>query len=131
MTDGAARMIFLGFGKYVRADKIYALEPLAEGQRGSRARTRVWVDGIADPIVRSLEDADAQAVLDLHIANREFLARFDPVRDDDFFTLEAHRARIAEAGRHSWLILDDDEPAGFVGLSNIVRGPLQSAILSY
>ena len=24
-----ARMIFLGFGKYVRADRIYALEPLA------------------------------------------------------------------------------------------------------
>jgi hypothetical protein len=53
MTDGSARMIFLGFGKYVRADKIYALEPLAEGQRGSGARTRVWVDGIADPIVAS------------------------------------------------------------------------------
>jgi hypothetical protein len=53
VTDGAARMIFLGFGKYVRADKIYALEPLAEGLRGSGARTRVWVDGIADPIVAS------------------------------------------------------------------------------
>ena len=53
MSDGAPRMIFLGFGKYVRADKIYALEPLAEGQRGNGARTRVWVDGIADPIVAS------------------------------------------------------------------------------
>src|SRR5882672_428876 len=53
MVDGAPRMIFLGFGKYVRADKIYALEPLAEGQRGNGARTRVWVDGIADPIVAS------------------------------------------------------------------------------
>ena len=40
-------MIFLGFGKYVRADKIYALEPLGEGERGHGARTRVWVDGIA------------------------------------------------------------------------------------
>jgi len=70
-------------------------------------------------------------VLDLHTANREFLAPFDPVRDDDFFTLEVHRARIAEAGRHSWLILDDGEPAGFIGLSNVVRGPLQSAVLSY
>jgi len=29
------------------------------------------------------------------------------------------------------MILDDGEPAGWVGLSNIVRGPLQSAILSY
>jgi hypothetical protein len=46
-------MIFLGFGKYVRADKIYALEPLAEGERGHGARTRVWVDGIGDPIIAS------------------------------------------------------------------------------
>ena len=40
-------MIFLGFGKYVRADKIYALEPLGPGLRGHGARTRVWVEGIA------------------------------------------------------------------------------------
>ena len=46
-------MIFLGFGKYVRADKIYALEPLGAGLRGHGARTRVWVDGIAEPIVAS------------------------------------------------------------------------------
>ena len=46
-------MIFLGFGKYVRADKIYALEPLGPGERGHGARTRVWVDGIAEPIVAS------------------------------------------------------------------------------
>ena len=46
-------MIFLGFGKYVRADKIYALEPLVEGERGHGARTRVWVEGIAEPIVAS------------------------------------------------------------------------------
>ena len=37
-------MIFLGFGKYVRADKIYALEPLGEGERGHGSRTRVWVE---------------------------------------------------------------------------------------
>ena len=53
MTDGAPRMIFLGFGKYVRADKIYALDPLGAGERGHGARTRVWVDGIAEPIVAS------------------------------------------------------------------------------
>ena len=46
-------MIFLGFGKYVRADKIYALEPLVEGERGHGARTRVWVEGIVEPIVAS------------------------------------------------------------------------------
>jgi hypothetical protein len=46
-------MVFLGFGKYVRADKIYALEPLAEGERGHGARTRVWVEGIPEPIIAS------------------------------------------------------------------------------
>src|SRR4051794_14496095 len=53
MADGAPRMIFLGFGKYVRADKIYALEPLGGGERGHGARTRVWVEGIVEPIVAS------------------------------------------------------------------------------
>jgi hypothetical protein len=48
-----ARMIFLGFGKYARADKIYALEPLAEGERGHGRRTRVWIDGVDEPIIAS------------------------------------------------------------------------------
>ena len=52
MVDGD-RMVFLGFGKYARADKIYALEPLGEGERGHGRRTRVWVDGISQPLVAS------------------------------------------------------------------------------
>jgi hypothetical protein len=51
-VDGA-RMIFLGFGKYARADKIYALEPLTGDERGGGRRTRVWVDGIPGPVVAS------------------------------------------------------------------------------
>jgi hypothetical protein len=50
VTD--AKMIPLGFGKYVRADRIFAIEPIRE-ERGSGTRTRVWVEGIADPIVAS------------------------------------------------------------------------------
>ena len=46
-------MVFLGFGKYARADRIYALEPLVGEERGGGRRTRVWVDGIPDPIVAS------------------------------------------------------------------------------
>jgi hypothetical protein len=46
-------MIALGFGKYVRSDRVYALEPLAEGERGNGARTRVWVEGIDAPLVAS------------------------------------------------------------------------------
>ena len=46
-------MVFLGFGKYARADKIYALEPLRGDERGGGRRTRVWVEGIAEPLVAS------------------------------------------------------------------------------
>src|SRR5579859_7900489 len=51
MSDGSARMVFLGFGKWARADHIYALEPITGDERGGGRRTRVWIDGIADPIL--------------------------------------------------------------------------------
>jgi len=46
-------MVFLGFGKYARADKVYALEPLVGDERGDGRRTRVWVEGIEGPLVAS------------------------------------------------------------------------------
>src|SRR5207342_2341852 len=52
MADGT-RMIFLGFGKYARADKIYAIEPIRDDRRGHGRRTLVWVEGVAEPIVAS------------------------------------------------------------------------------
>src|SRR5579872_6649674 len=53
MADRAPRMIFLGFGKWARSDRIYALEPLEAGERGHGRRTRVWIEGLPDPIVAS------------------------------------------------------------------------------
>jgi hypothetical protein len=47
------RMVFLGFGKFARADKIYALEPLRGTERGDGRRTRVWVEGLTAPIIAS------------------------------------------------------------------------------
>ncbi len=52
MAD-APKMVFLGFGKYVRADKIFAVEPLVDDERGSGARTRVWIEGIPEPLIAS------------------------------------------------------------------------------
>jgi hypothetical protein len=46
-------MVFLGFGKFARADKIYALEPLRGDERGDGRRTRVWVEGLMSPITAS------------------------------------------------------------------------------
>ena len=49
----APKMVFLGFGKYARADKIYALEPIVGDDRGGGRRTRVWVEGVPEPLVAS------------------------------------------------------------------------------
>ena len=55
------RMVFLGFGKYARADKIYALQPITGDDRGGGQRTLVWVEGVADPIIASRDRADDPA----------------------------------------------------------------------
>ena len=44
------RLVSLGFGKYVRADKIVALVPIEE-DRGSGRRTLVYVENLSDPII--------------------------------------------------------------------------------
>jgi hypothetical protein len=49
----SASMVFLGFGKYARADKIYALEPITGDDRGGGRRTRVWIEGVAEPVIAS------------------------------------------------------------------------------
>jgi hypothetical protein len=46
-------MVFLGFGKFARSDRIYAVEPLPPDERGSGARPRVWVEGIPQPLIAS------------------------------------------------------------------------------
>ena len=43
---------------------------------------------------------------------------------------ELAERRRAGAG-DAWVILDDGEPAGVISLSNIVRGPFQSANVGY
>ena len=53
MPDRSPKMISLGFGKWARADRIYALEPLEGPERGHGRRTRVWVEGVPDPVVAS------------------------------------------------------------------------------
>ena len=53
MANGLGRMIFLGFGKYARADKIYLVEPITDTRRGSGSRTLVWIEGVPEPVVAS------------------------------------------------------------------------------
>jgi len=108
------RMIFLGFGKFARADKIYALEPLRGEDRGGGRRTRVWVEGINEPIVASRtertilhdmgQDAAAQAPIveeALDLAERLVAA------------VEAGRVDLGDLGRRARrLLASTTEPAG-------------------
>jgi hypothetical protein len=46
-------MVPLGYGKFVRADRVYALVPLEGHDRGDGRRTLVHVEGIEAPLVAS------------------------------------------------------------------------------
>jgi hypothetical protein len=83
-------MVFLGFGKYARADRIYALEPLPEGDRGSGRRTRVWIEGIAEPIVASRTERTI-----LHDMGQDALAVSSGLIDD---ALDLAERLVEQAG---------------------------------
>jgi hypothetical protein len=53
MAKRDPRMIPIGYGKFVRADRVYALVPIEGDQRREGRRTYVHVDGLAEPIVAS------------------------------------------------------------------------------
>jgi hypothetical protein len=46
-------MVHLGYGKWVRADRVFAVVPLEAGDRGDGRRTYVHVEGLGEPIVAS------------------------------------------------------------------------------
>ena len=106
MADRAPRMIFLGFGKWARADRIYALEPLPSGERGHGRRTRVWVEGVPDPIVASRtertiladmgQDSSASLVLGEALDLAERLAS----------AAEEGRVDLADLGRRARRVLE-------------------------
>ena len=87
-----SRMVFLGFGKFARADKIYTLEPLRGAERGDGKRTRVWVEGLTDPIVASRTERTI-----LHDMGQGSAA--DAPILTEALDLAQHLATAAEAGR--------------------------------
>jgi hypothetical protein len=85
-------MVFLGFGKYARADRIYALEPITGESRGGGRRTCVWVEGIAEPIVASRTERTI-----LHDMGQDAAAGSPII--DDALDLAERLAEQAEQGR--------------------------------
>jgi hypothetical protein len=60
-------MVPLGYGKFVRADRVYAVVPIEGDERGEGRRTYVHVDGLAQPLVASRSErailVDVEAAL--------------------------------------------------------------------
>ena len=67
MAARQARMVALGYGKWVRADRVFAVVPLEADERGDGRRTYVHVEGIDQPIVASRSErailADVEAAV--------------------------------------------------------------------
>jgi hypothetical protein len=100
------RMVSLGFGKFARADRIYALEPLRGDERGDGRRTHVWVDGVAEPIVASRTERTI-----LHDMGQEAASQ-QPLVDDALDlaerlveAVEAGRVDLADLGRRARRLL--------------------------
>ena len=88
---------------------------------------------------RLITPDDAPALADLVRANREFLAPWEPVRGEDYFTAAGQRAAVGAAltehahgrGLPCVIVAPDGNVVGRVNLNNIVRGAFQSATLGY
>ena len=92
LVAAETRMIALGFGKFARADRIFALEPLLGEERGDGRRTRVWVEGVPDPIIASrtegtiLRDMGQEQAVDATLV-------------DEALDLASRLAKAADVGR--------------------------------
>lgn len=82
---------------------------------------------------------DVPVLAELLRVNRDFLAPWEPIRADDYFTVDGQRVVIGAAlERHEQgstlphVILDDSgRVVGRITLNEIVRGPFQSCSLGY
>lgn len=88
---------------------------------------------------RLLEPGDAPVLADLLAQNRDFLAPWEPVRPEAYFTLHGQAEVIAESlERYAdrtqvpRVILDESGAVvGRINLNNVVRGAFQSASVGY
>jgi hypothetical protein len=100
-------MIFLGFGKWARADRIYALEPLEGDDRGHGRRTLVWVEGLPEPIVASRTERTILGEMG------QDAAALSPVLDDALdlaerlaTAVEEGRVDLGDLGRRARRVLE-------------------------
>jgi ribosomal-protein-alanine N-acetyltransferase len=85
-------------------------------------------------VIRPVRPEDSEELAALYLANRDFLAPFEPVRPPDFFTADGQRERLQrqlDGETHPFAILDDGAIAGTINVFHIVRESLQSCTIGY
>jgi hypothetical protein len=75
MAQALPRMIALGYGKFARADRIFAVVPIESEERGDGRRTYVHVDGLGEPLVASRSERAILADLETALAEAAGLPR--------------------------------------------------------
>lgn len=78
-TKRDPRLVSLGYGKFARADRIYALVPLDPKERGDGQRTYVHVDGMAEPIIASRSERAIMADVEAALSEAAGMPRKRPV----------------------------------------------------
>jgi ribosomal-protein-alanine N-acetyltransferase len=88
--------------------------------------------------IRELAAEDAAALAEAYARNREHLARWDPRRDESFYTANGQTAALVgqlTSVRNgllaAWVLTHEDRIVGRVNLNNIVMGVLRSASVGY
>ena len=85
-------------------------------------------------MIRPVRPEDGEELAALYLANRDFLAPFEPVRPPEFFTADGQRERLGrqlESETRPFAILDDGAIAGTINLFHIMRESLQSGTIGY
>jgi [ribosomal protein S5]-alanine N-acetyltransferase len=90
--------------------------------------------------LRPLEPRDAEAMLRLVAENRAFFAPREPVRPEEYFTIEGQLERIDAAAQmeadgrgvdFGIFLHADDQLIGYLGVFGIIRGGFQEARIGY
>ena len=68
-------MVALGYGKFVRADRVFALVPLEGAERRDGHRTYVHVEGLAEPVIASRSERAILADVEHALAEAAGLPR--------------------------------------------------------
>lgn len=90
-------------------------------------------------VLRKLTEADLTDILAMEIKNKELFEQFSVTRSPDYYTLEGQTSRLKrqEENREKdkeynfGIFLKDGKMIGSINLVQVIRGPVQSAIMGY